>query len=78
MAHQFTHGKDKEIGNNCPRGHAIVSVLSGGPTITTLSLHNQINTPTTTSLQHLKSLLPSKKVIFCSSYQILREVSFTR
>ena len=30
-------------------------------TVTTLSLHNQISTLTTTSLQHLKSLLSSKK-----------------
>ena len=30
-------------------------------TVTTLSLNNQLRTPTTTSLQHLKSLLLSKK-----------------
>ena len=30
-------------------------------TVTTLSLHNQISTLTTNSLQHLKSLLSSKK-----------------
>ena len=34
-------------------------------TVTTLSLHNQISTPATTSLQHLKSLLPSNTIIFC-------------
>ena len=40
-------------------------------TVTTLSLHNQISTPTTTSsLQHLKSLLPSKK------YPLLLRIKF--
>ena len=34
-------------------------------TVTTLSLHNQISTFTTTSLQLLKSLLPPKIVILC-------------
>ena len=34
--------------------------------VTTLSLHNQISTSSkTTSLQHLKSLLPRKIIIFC-------------
>ena len=34
-------------------------------TVTTLSLHNQISTSSTTSLQHLTSLLPPKIIIFC-------------
>ena len=38
--------------------------------LATLSLNNQITTSTTTSLQHLKSLLPSKKIIFCYKLQI--------
>ena len=38
----------------------ILAALIKKSTLSTLSLPNQINTPTATSLQHLKSLLPSK------------------
>ena len=37
-------------------------------TVTALSLYNQISFPTVTSLQHLKSLFPSEKITFVTSY----------
>ena len=40
------------------------STTSFQQTVTTLSLHSHISTSTTTSLQHLKSLLPPKIIIF--------------
>ena len=42
-------------------------------TVTTLFLHNQIITSTSTTLQPLKSLLPPKIIIFVTSYWILRK-----
>ena len=46
-------------------------------TVTTLSFHNHISTYTTTSVQHLKSLLPPKIIFFLLLHINLRETSFT-
>ena len=45
--------------------------ISDQQTVTTLSLHNQITTPTTTSLQHLKLVFLPKK------YFLLLHIKFS-